>query len=401
MTSRANPPSSIQLPDSNINGWNGATSGPTSGSTIRPLNSFHLPVTTPGMHIGQATPGIPPSSAGKGSHHNHLLTPTTEEGSQLEKSITQRSSTHDQSDYFSRAPTTNGNGNGNGNGNKKENGSTEGSEETAPQSPAEDTHTQKKSKGLFGKKFGMSLNMKKFATSSEKPEAPKPAATDEKSEDSDSHSTKTDEKVIEDNFSGVLHKIRQAYEEQTNLGSQKLETQIAPSLPNETPVLKPPANTTILIQEDRPDSGGVADLFEGKVGSLGQQADLIEKCAPIWLAEVLLRVRFIPPSLSTNLSLISPSRTKSPPKTSSKSPLYWSPTRVCSPASPLMGTFPCFPTLTKYPAILIRTEAITASTRTACCARVRSCRTLPSASSRRQARRTLSKRTRNSSLKSI
>jgi WD repeat-containing protein 48 len=295
LASRANPPSNIQLPDSNLNGWRDATSGPTSGSTIRAPNGFHLPVMTPGLHIGQATPGIAPPSAGKGSHHNHLLTPTTEEGSQLEKTTTQRSSTQDQSDYFSRTPTTNGNGNGNGNGNKKENSSTEGSEENIPQSPAEDTQTHKKSKGLFGKKFGMSLNMKKFATSSEKPEAPKPAAADEKSEDSDSHSTKTDEKVIEDNFFGALQKIRQTYEEQANVGTQKLETQIAPSLPNETPVLKPPVNTTILIQEDRPDSGGVADLFEGKVGSLAQQADLIEKCAPVWLADVLLRVRFAPP----------------------------------------------------------------------------------------------------------
>ena len=237
------------------------------------------------MHIGLATPGVPPPSAGKGSHHNPLLTPTTEEGSQLEKTATQRSSTQDQSDYFSRTPTTNGNGNGAG----KTNGSTEGSEET--QSPAEDAQTQKKSKGLFGKKFGMSLNMKKFGTSSEKSEAPKPAPTDEKAEDSDSHSTKTDEKTVEDNFFGALQKIRQSYEEQVNLGTAKLETQIVPSLPNETPVLKPPATTTILIQEDRPDSGGVADLFEGKVGSLGQQADFIEKVAPVWLADVLLRVR--------------------------------------------------------------------------------------------------------------
>lgn len=279
---------SIQIPENNINGWKDASSGPTSGSTIRAPNGFHLPVTTPGMNIGLATPGIPPPSAGKGSHHNPLLTPTTEEGSQLEKATTQRSSTQDPSDYFSRTPTTNGGGNGNG----KTNGSTEGSEEAAPQSPAEDAQTQKKSKGLFGKKFGMSLNMKKFGTSSEKPEAPKPVPTDEKAEDSDSHSAKTDEKTFEDNFFGALQKIRQSYEEQVNLSTAKLETQIAPSLPNETPVLKPPATTTILIQEDRPDSGGVADLFEGKVGSLGQQADLIEKVAPMWLADVLLRVRF-------------------------------------------------------------------------------------------------------------
>ncbi|KAF2691219.1 WD repeat protein-like protein [Lentithecium fluviatile CBS 122367] len=281
--SRANPPSSIQIPETHLNGWKDALSGPTSGSTIRAPNGFHLPVTTPGMAIGLATPGIGPQSAGHGSHHNPLLTPTTEEGAQLEKTTTQRSSTHEQSDYFSATPTTSG----------KSNGSAEGSDsapEALPQSPAEETATtQKKSKTLFSKKFNMNFNMKKFGTSSSQPEVAKPAATDEKSEDSDSHSTKTDEKVIEDNFSGALQKLRQTYEEQLKLGAQKLETRITPSLPNETPVLKPPASTTILIQEDRPDSGGVADLFEGKVGSLGQQADLIEKVAPIWLADVLLR----------------------------------------------------------------------------------------------------------------
>jgi WD repeat-containing protein 48 len=132
--------------------------------------------------------------------------------------------------------------------------------------------------------------MKKFGTSSAAAETPtKPAAVDEKAEDSDSRSTKTDEKVVEDNFLGAIQKIRHSYEEQVSLGATTVNSQIAPSLPNETPVLKPPATTTILIQEDRPDSGGVADLFEGKVGSIGQQADLIEKCAPPWLADVLLR----------------------------------------------------------------------------------------------------------------
>jgi WD repeat-containing protein 48 len=74
-------------------------------------------------------------------------------------------------------------------------------------------------------------------------------------------------------------------------GVTDIVSAIAPSLPNDTPVLKPPAMTTILIQEDRPGSGGVADLFEGKVGTLALQADLIEKVAPMWLGEVLLRVR--------------------------------------------------------------------------------------------------------------
>lgn len=149
----------------------------------------------------------------------------------------------------------------------------------------------------------MNFNMKKFGTSTSQTEVPKPAAADEKSEDSDSRSTKTDEKVAEDSFTGTLQKIRGIYEEQLNRGTQKLETQITPSLPNETPVLKPPSSTTILIQEDRPGSGGVADLFEGKVGSLAQQADLIEKVAPIWLAEVLLRVSSTPSSRYTPLTM--------------------------------------------------------------------------------------------------
>jgi WD repeat-containing protein 48 len=135
----------------------------------------------------------------------------------------------------------------------------------------------------------MSFKMKKFGTSST-PEVAKPVAVDEKSEDSDSRSSKTDERVIEDNFLGAVQRIRHVYEDHVQDGHRALMSAITPSLPNETPILKPPLNTTILIQEDRPDSGGVADLFEGNVGSLAQQVDKIEKVAPVWLADVLLRV---------------------------------------------------------------------------------------------------------------
>lgn len=245
---------------------------------------------TPGLAIGLATPMTAPQSASRNSH-NPYLTPTTEEGSQLERTQTQRSSTQEVSDYFGQsAPNGNANGNGNGKPADAKEGSTDSKEE-AVSSPTEQDTPAKKGKGMFGKKFNMSFNMKKFSTGTAATEPAKPAAVDEKSEDSDSRSTKTDEKSVEDNFHGVLQRIRQGYEEQLAAGAAKLETQIAPSLPNDTPVLKPPASTTILIQEDRPEAGGVADLFEGKVGSLGLQADLIEKAAPMWLADVLLRVR--------------------------------------------------------------------------------------------------------------
>ncbi|KAF2131515.1 WD repeat protein-like protein [Dothidotthia symphoricarpi CBS 119687] len=272
-------PTNIELPKTNLNGWNDIPSGPPTGSTIRASNGFHLPH-TPGLAIGLATPMLPPQSAGRTSMQNPYLTPTTEETSQVE---TQRNSTIEGGDYFG-----NGASNTNGNGKSAAEASTDAKEETL-QSPTEPDTPAKKGKGMFGKKFNMSFNMKKFSTGTAIAEPPKPAAVDEKAEDSDSRSTKTEEKVFEDNFLGSIQRIRQGYEEQLSAGATKLESQIAPSLPNDTPVLKPPASTTILIQEDRPDSGGVADLFEGKVGSLGQQADLIEKAAPMWLAEVLLR----------------------------------------------------------------------------------------------------------------
>lgn len=272
---RANPPSNIQIPETQLNGWKDAASGPTSGSTIRATNGFHLPVVTPGLAIGLATPGLPSLNP---------LPTTAEEGAQLEKSPTQQSQSKESSDYFSATP-----------GASRPQGSVENpttpSADALPQSPSEQdgSNQPKKGKALFSKKFNMpSFNMKKFATTPA-PEAPKPAVEAEKADDSDSRSSKTDDKVFDGNFLGTIQRMRQTYEEQIQAGAQALSSQITPSLPNDTPVLKPPLATTILIQEDRPDSGGVADLFEGTVGSLGQQADLIEKVAPVWLADVLLR----------------------------------------------------------------------------------------------------------------
>jgi WD repeat-containing protein 48 len=291
-------PTNIQIPSMNLNGWN--SSGPTSVSTLKATNGGNMPH-TPGLAIGMATPMAHPQSANRNSQQNPYLTPATEESSQLEKTQTQRSSVNEP-DYFGQVTSANGNGNTNGNGKDKPT-MTEAATETKEESVTSPTEadTPKKGKGMFGKKFNMSFNMKKFSTGTAVAEPAKPAAVDEKAEDSDSRSTKTDERTIEDNFFGSIQRIRQGYEDQLATGVAKLESQIAPSLPNDTPVLKPPASTTILIQEDRPEAGGVADLFEGKVGSLGLQADLIEKAAPMWLAEVLLRVRSSQPHSFTNL----------------------------------------------------------------------------------------------------
>lgn len=296
-------PMNIQIPEIPLNGWNDAVSGPTSNTTLRPTNGVHHPM-TPGLAIGLATPGAPPQSAGRGSQRNPM-TPGYDDGSQLEMAPTNHSQAGNSLDYFSNIPS----GNGNGKTQAPTDTPAEPAADQVPQSPTTE-ETPKKSKALFSKKFNMSFNMKKFGAASTPLEAPKPPTVDEKSEDSDSKSSKTDEKVFEDNFYGAIQKIRHGYEEQANMGAATINSMITPSLPNDTPLLNIPSSTTILIQEDRPDSGGVADLFEGKVGTLALQVDLIEKSAPTWLADVLLRVRISPHPLIIQ-SLTSVIRTKS------------------------------------------------------------------------------------------
>ena len=282
-------PTNIQLPDATLNGWNHSASGPTSASTIKANHNALQPPPTPGLAIGLATPMAAPQSVGRNSQHNPFLTPTTEEDPKLaETPQTQRSSTQDAGDYFGSAATTNGNSGEHGKPTEGKEAFAESKEETV-QSPSEPDTPAKKGKGMFGKKFNMTFTMKKFSAATPVTEQVKPTV-DDKSDDSDSRSTKTDEKNMEANFLSTIHEIRQGYQDQLSAGASRLETKLTPSLPSDTPVLKPPASTTILIQEDRPDAGGVTDLFEGQVGSLGLQADLVEKVAPMWLAEVLLRV---------------------------------------------------------------------------------------------------------------
>ncbi|KAF2219090.1 hypothetical protein BDZ85DRAFT_59365 [Elsinoe ampelina] len=178
----------------------------------------------------------------------------------------------------------------------------------SPEEPKDGENKDTPSK--FGKKFRMNMtfSMKKLGrTSTSEKEKP---AEEEKKEDneSDSRSNKTsDSRQVDENFLGVVQKIHFDYRDALAQKAQAqyaqdaaggalgdaqdvdLETLIQPSLPSETPVLKPPQNTTILIQEDRPEAGGVADLFEGTVGELLDHIDTIERVAPMWLGEVLLK----------------------------------------------------------------------------------------------------------------
>lgn len=313
---RENAPTSIQLPPSrSTNGWHDThASGPPTNSTLRAANGHSL--ITPGMSIGQATPGSFFGSL-SGKTKDISGPRASEDGAPLAMTVSQQSQqgrkSTDNRDYFSNPAT-----------------GTEGlisPTETVkfPMTPSSENPGEEagdaatalpgETPSKFGRKFGMkmSFNMKKLtrtstadtAKTSIVEEAPK-----ETEAESDSRSSKTsNSRIVDENFLGCVQKLRFAYDDdliaqgqrQTAmdaaggaLGSAKeleLPSQITPSLPNETPVLKPPGNTTILIQEDRPEAGGVADLWEGKVAGTGEAAnvDLLEKCAPMWLGDVLLR----------------------------------------------------------------------------------------------------------------
>lgn len=240
--------------------------------------------------------------------------------------------------------------------------------EEVPQSPAEGKKDNGKG-GAFGKKFrmGMSFGTKKLGRSASSSATEKPAVVEEKPEENKSESSSNHEKEVDDNFHGVIQKIQNEYEKQLQENPEKfVETGIHPSLPIDTPVLKLPPGTKVILQEET--SGGIANLYRGTVETVGMDLDIIEEKAPMWLGDVLLTVSrnayFPLPDSFIFLQgnhLICSYRTPSHPRTPSRSPSSSTRGRTHFPASP-------------------RPMATTASTRTGCFAFVRSWHTSPSAS---------------------
>ncbi|KAI1076502.1 WD40 repeat-like protein [Whalleya microplaca] len=286
---RRNPPAIITIPSTNGQGWEARDSPVTTPRA----NGASVPM-TPGHGIGVATPGT------------HL--PGVPEGvplpnSPLDKRPSQQFSRPSGDDYFtggisvadapaqatSAAPTT-----------------TDTKDEN-PKSPVEGKEKEKdsgKSPGTpLGKKFrmGMSFGSKKFGRSSSS-NAEKPTVVEEKSEENKSESSSNHEKEVDDNFRGGIQKIRNEYEKQLLEAPTKfVETRVTPGLPIDTPVLKLPPGTKVIIQEET--SGGSADLYRGTVMSVGVDADIIEEKAPMWLSEVLL-TNTIPPKDPVKISFV-------------------------------------------------------------------------------------------------
>lgn len=142
-----------------------------------------------------------------------------------------------------------------------------------------------KTSGGFGKKFRMSFSSKKLGRSVAPP-VPEKTAVEEKAIESESSSNH--EKEVDDSFYGIIQKIRNEYERNlTDRPTQLVETGVTPSLPADTPVLKIPPGTQIMIQEET--SGGSSTIYQGSVETIGNDADIIEQKAPMWLGAVLLQ----------------------------------------------------------------------------------------------------------------
>jgi len=225
-------------------------------------------------------------------------------------------------------------------------------DEKSPTSPSDpERETNGKDTSIFGKKFrmGMSFGSKKRAASAN---AEKPVVVDDKNDDERSSISENSDHMrgLDHNLRSVIQRIRNEYDRAVLQEPLKeVESLVTPSLPNETPVLKIPPATSVILQTEA--AGGYADQYRGTVGSVGEDARFIEERAPTWLGELLLRVcsSFHPHMYFTLI----PCRIKCPTKNPSKS------------------LSPFFLTKIFFRASLVRT-AIPASMPTACFASKRS-----------------------------
>ncbi|PNY25618.1 WD repeat protein [Tolypocladium capitatum] len=275
-TRRATAPSSIDIPQPNTPGWEGADQVTTPRA-----NGSQISTPTPGLGIGIAVPGSGVSLPGV--PEDAVASPS------------ERGHSGDRDDYLAvdrtiKAPVTPATET------PETKVSTDNNDKGKDKDKDRDKDKDKdkagdsgKSPGTpFGKKFRMSFGSKKLGRSSSQAIQEKLAVVEDKAEESESSSNH--EKEVDDSFFGVVQKIRNEYDKQlAETPDKPVETKVTPSLPTETPVLKLPPGTRVIIQEET--SGGSSNIYQGTVEEVGRDADLIEQKAPMWLGELLLQNR--------------------------------------------------------------------------------------------------------------
>lgn len=158
-----------------------------------------------------------------------------------------------------------------------------------PETPNPEKEREERDLTLFSRwrPFG-TRRVGRSASTDMGPKSPLPATEDKSPEQAVQEEPLDKPDPLEETLAGVIKRIRMMYDQDRDTPEEPVSSAISPSLPQETPVLEPPPNTTIIVQEDKPDSGGVADLYRGTVGCVGEDADLLEKVAPAWLGDLLL-----------------------------------------------------------------------------------------------------------------
>ena len=244
-------------------------------------------VTLKAANTNVASPGSPVSLAqsqtnglnnGQSSTPNGMNSGNVEESPNLEKQVsrnsTSRTSMEAPNDRFPGSP-------------QFKNITDNSQESSGAAASPNDTKEEKPGGSLFGK-FRVNFP-KKLGRSSVEVKRP---VIEQKSSEGSLKSEGKEDRSYEQYLSGTLEDIRGDYEAQLRASpSHSVIPAVTPSPPNDIPPLIHPPYTTILIQEEQPDAGGVADLYRGTVSSVGGDAAIVEKCAPRWLGDLLLRVR--------------------------------------------------------------------------------------------------------------
>ncbi|KAL4821314.1 hypothetical protein BDW67DRAFT_172139 [Aspergillus spinulosporus] len=163
---------------------------------------------------------------------------------------------------------------------------TPGEQTPTPATASEpDKEERKKGGSLFGKKFRMDFPKKLGRTSSEV----KPQIQEEKAEEPEKTSVK-EEKVFENNLSGLIDRARHEYEEYLTANpGQELVSAFTPSDESEAPALDIPARTVVFIQEESGDSVVASDIYRGTLENISQDREKLEKTVPLWLGDLLLK----------------------------------------------------------------------------------------------------------------
>ncbi|ODA83918.1 hypothetical protein RJ55_02435 [Drechmeria coniospora] len=261
---RTNTPTSIDLSLPRLSDWQDSDQVTTPRA-----NGLHLAVPAPGLGIGLATPA--PARNLSGVPENAVSQP-------LELSTSGSKDDYFAGDKAAKMPATEP---------SEPLASTDNGDDKGKEKDKDKAGDSGKSPGTaFGRKFRMSFGSKKLGRSSSQAAQDKPVIVEDKAVESESSSTH--EKEVDDSFLGVVQKIRNEYDRQLVEATETdLMSGVTPSLPAETPVLKLPRGTKIMIQEET--SGGNANLYQGTVENVGKDADAIERKAPMWLGEVLLQ----------------------------------------------------------------------------------------------------------------